>query len=403
MTVSGAFNWTAGTLTGGGSMTISDTAAVGGWVTLDDFVLINTGTITWAGGLWIYFYNGAGIDNQAAGSFLIDTASGTSSLGYGGASAGTFTNAGTVTKSGAGTTQFNVPFTNRNAVDINGGTLILGNSSTHTGSFAVAAGQTLQISGNHSFEAVNVLSGSGSLVVSGTASFPEAFDTAGAVTITGNSTFGAGADFIDLTLSGTLSSSGAVTVSGAFNWTAGTLTGGGSMTISDTAAVGGWVTLDDFDLINTGTITWAGGLWIYFYNGAGIDNQAAGSFLIDTASGTSSLGYGGASAGIFTNAGTLTKSGAGTVTFNVPFTNSNAVDINGGTLALASSSTHTGSFAVAAGQTPQISAITGFEAVNVLSGSGSLVVSGTASFPEAFDTASAVTITGNSTFWRSNT
>ena len=399
VTVSGAFNWTAGTLTGGGSMTIGGTAAIG-WVTLDDFDLINTGTITWTGG-FIYFYNGAGIDNQAAGSFLIDTVSGISYLGYfSGASAGTFTNAGTLTKSGAGTVQLNVPFTNSAAVDLSGGTLVLYSSGTHTGSFAIAAGQTLQISGNQTFDTDAVISGSGDVVVSGTASFAEAFDYAGAVTITGSATFGAGANFIDLTLSsGTLSSSAAVTVSGAFNWTAGTLTGGGSMTIGDTAVVVGWVTLDDFVLINTGTITWAGGLWIYFYNGAGIDNQAAGSFLIDTVSGTSYLGYfSGASAGTFTNAGTLTKSGAGTVQFNVPFTNSNAVDINGGTLALASSSTHTGSFAVAAGQTLQIIGNHSFEAGTVISGSGDLVVSGTASFAEAFDYTGAVTISGSATF-----
>ena len=398
VTVSGTLNWTAGTLTGGGSMTIGGTAAVGGWVTLDDFDLINTGTITWAGGLWIYFYNGAGIDNRAAGSFLIDTASGTSSLGYGSASAGTFTNAGTVTKSGAGATQFNVPFTNSNAVDINGGTLALASSSTHTGSFAVAAGQTLQIIGNHSFEAGTVISGSGDVVVSGTASFAEALDYAGAVTITGSSSFGAGANFIDLTLSsGTLNSSAAVTVSGAFNWSGGTLTGGGSMTIGGTAAIGFLVTLDDFDLINTGTISWSG-LYLYFYNGAVIDNRAAGSFLIDTVSGTSYLGWSSASAGTLTNAGTLTKSGAGTTQFNVPFTNSNAVYISGGTQVLNSSGTHTGSFAVAAGQTLQIIGNHSFEAGTVISGSGDLVVSGTASFAEAFDYAGAVTITGSSSF-----
>jgi hypothetical protein len=139
----------------------------------------------------------------------------------------------------------------------------------------------------------------------------------------------------------TLSSSGAVTVSGAYNCTAGTLTGGGSMTIGGTAAIGYSVTLDDFDLINTGNITWAEGLWIYFYNGAAIDNQASGSFLIDNA-GSSYLGYSSASSGTFTNAGTVTKSGAGTVQFNVPFTNGGTIAINAGTVRLTSDITSSG-------------------------------------------------------------
>ena len=44
---SGTFDWTAGTLIGGGSMTIAGTATIGVSVGLDNFHVINTGTLTW--------------------------------------------------------------------------------------------------------------------------------------------------------------------------------------------------------------------------------------------------------------------------------------------------------------------------------------------------------------------
>ena len=147
---------------------------------------------------------------------------------------------------------------------------------------------------------------------------------------------------------GELSGSGVVTVSGLTTWSGGTMTGmgttqaNGGLTLSGTTKTfTGGRTLN-----NAGAATWS----------AGDFNAGGGAIFNNTASGTFDAQFDGAfsqnQGGVqtqFNNAGTFTKSGgAGSTAFVVAFNNSNTVNVNSGTLNLASGGASTGDWAIAA-------------------------------------------------------
>jgi hypothetical protein len=92
---------------------------------------------------------------------------------------------------------------------------------------------------------------------------------------------------------GTLSTAGTLSVTGSMSWTGGTITGFGSLDIANGAtlamsgSVGQVVTLDGVTLENAGAATLSAQnccspalFALALQNGAGIDNQAAGSFRL---------------------------------------------------------------------------------------------------------------------------
>jgi hypothetical protein len=309
--------------------------------------------------MYFYFQNGAHIENSSSGNITFDLApTDTAYVGYPGGISGSFTNAGTLTLSGAaGTVSFRIPFSNSGSVDIGESTLQLGLDSIYTGSFTVPSGATLQLYGGaQTFETGMVLSGAGHLQVSGaTLSVADPLNFTGSVTVSsGSADFNGSTDLVTLTLSGgSLGGSGDVTVSGDFTWSGNsTLTGSGAFTTSGTSTIGGWVYLDGRTLTNSGAATWeVAGMYFYFQNGAHIENSSSGSITFDFAStSTANVGYSSGTSGSFTNAGTLTLSGAaGTVQFGIPFSNSGSVDIGGSALGLSRDGTLTGSFTVPSG------------------------------------------------------
>ena len=260
--VSGPVSWSggtkidAGTLTAGGGMTISGAGAKaleGGTV---DNPAGQTTVINGTGGIIVdgggTFSNEGTVDDQVDLTF--SNASGISS--FCGSPNGSFSNSGTFTKSGgAGATRFcPTAFNNSGQVNVNSGTLSLVGGQSTVGSFAIAAGSTLNFGsfGGVSGSAPYALDGSSSVTGAGAVSFngdavtfaSGATYTAGSTTLSdGSVTFNNTAAPDGLTWSGgTLGGSGNVVVSGPVSWSggtksdAGTLTADGGMTISGAGA-----------------------------------------------------------------------------------------------------------------------------------------------------------------------
>jgi hypothetical protein len=149
----------------------------------------------------------------------------------------------------------------------------------------------------------------------------------GALTIEGFAAFAANQGFTDLTLSGTLSGMGTVTVSGMLDWSGlSTMTGGGQTILSAGSTTNinaqNIVRIIDRTVVNNAVINHLTGVLSFSLgNGALINNGLynLSSSFINTI--TSSNG----SVGVFSNAGTFNKIGAGTAQIK----NS---DIFGGTL-----------------------------------------------------------------------
>ncbi len=174
--------------------------------------------------------------------------------------------------------------------------------------------------------------------------------TGGSLDILATSTLGGGFNLSG----GSLIADGAVTVAGASTWSAGTISAGagglinnGTITLTNVA---GTVDIlnDGGTLVNNGTIIQqgAGGLRIDAGSGPYIpttlENQA-GAFYIFEADSNVAQGYN--NGGIFTNAGTISKTTTtGTSAITTQFSNSAAIDVETGTLVLApsSGSTNTG-------------------------------------------------------------
>src|SRR5207244_856667 len=176
---------------------------------------------------------GSTISNASTGTF---DAQSDAQVVLGFLGAATFSNAGTFKKSaGAGTTNigFGV-FNNTGLVQVQSGTLRLdAGGGTHTGSFSVAAGATLEFAGTtHSLNAGSAVTGAGTVAYTGgTATIVGAgYALAGTTRVSGlgianfNSTASTGG--LDLS-AGTLGGSGELTVTGLATWTGGTMSGAG--------------------------------------------------------------------------------------------------------------------------------------------------------------------------------
>ncbi len=357
VTVTGAMNWTAGSMSGSGRTVIPAGVTLNianpTVINLISRTLDNSGTVLWTGGTM--GVNSAVITNEPGALFQIQNPA---TFSYGGGSP-RFDNAGTLRISGAGTTFFaSVSFNNYNDTQIQSGTLQLG-GGLNNGTMEVPIGTTINFSGAFTSSAGSFVTGAGALIVSGGAS-----TLAGTVNVTGTNTFSNGSvDFTGnytctnntmifsggvanfdgtgvvapavLNLNGFLGGSSVVTVTGAMNWTAGSMSGSGrtvipagaTLTISNPS----FMAINNRTLDNGGTTLWTGA-GIINLNAAVITNRVGALFNVQNAS---SFNFGGG-APRFDNAGIFRKSaGIGTATIggSVPFTNYGTVDIQSGFLA----------------------------------------------------------------------
>ena len=134
---------------------------------------------------------------------------------------------------------------------------------------------------------------------------------------------------------GTLSGTGAVTVSGDFAWSGGSMTGAGSTVGQGTMELSGFSSkeLTDRSLVNEGTATWTSSGFVFLERGATFDNRLGATFDIQSDSiFWNDLGIVGPQ---FDNEGTITRStSTGTVTLlgAIQATNTGAIDVESGTL-----------------------------------------------------------------------
>ncbi len=304
---------------------------------------------------------GAQLINNGAFNALDNAGIQTVSFG-GSGPRGVFTNSatGTFNKSGAGTTTLiQVPFNNAGTVHLASGTLVVGGGGTSSGAFSVDALARLTFgifSGSaHTLTAASSVSGAGNVSFDGGInSFAGSYDVGGTTTVNDGaanfdtaSTTGAGA-----ISGGTLGGSGAFEVSGDFLWTGGSMGGAGTTTIAGTLAISGDNSKSLGNggnsgrvLINNGAANLSGGeLFLEDSNGANPGPQFVnnGTFnALDNAGIKVSGGSG--LRGVFTNSATgiFNKTGVGTVTIQVPFTNAGTVSANDGTLSFSGPFTQT--------------------------------------------------------------
>jgi choice-of-anchor C domain-containing protein len=165
-----------------------------------------------------------------------------------------FSNTGTFTKTGGGSTVFRnnpgagnsgVLFNNSGTVEVQEGTLQLLAGGTHTGDFTGATGTTLKFAGTHTFSANSDVSGGMNVDYSGT------MQITGTLTSTTTGT---------TTLNGTVTGSGDWDVSGPWAWTGGTMSGSGTTIVANGSISGaGTKTLNDRILRSAGNIEWSEG------------------------------------------------------------------------------------------------------------------------------------------------
>jgi hypothetical protein len=352
LTVTEAFAWTGGTLTGTGSLVIGPLAngsiSSGAGKSLDGGrQLINEGTLTMSGaGLNLSNGGGANATFDNRGTFTVTDEADFTWSNFNGQPV-FVKNSGTFVKSGTGTTSVLAPtqIINSGEIQVLAGVLQLSAQGTQSGALNVSAGATLNLSaGTYTLTTGGTLTAAGAMRITGgtlTLNDPAIFAngielSAGGFTV--NSTM----ELPSLTMSGgTLAGTGVLTIANAFAWTGGTLTGTGKLVLapaaSGTISGGAGKSLDGGrQLVNEGSLTLSGA-GLSFSNGSGgdatLDNR--GTFAVTDEADFSWSNFNGQPVFV-KNSGTFVKSGVGTTTSMNPtsFTNSGLLSVQGGVLAL---------------------------------------------------------------------
>ncbi len=407
LTVNGPFNWMGGTINNTGGVTLNGTSSLtgsAGQMSLSGGgLIINAGSLTWSGSGLNFTFGVATLTNLSAGTITI--ASDASTQNGGGVN--TIGNAGLLRKTGGtGTTAFgNVALVNTGDVQVQSGTLNLGDGGSATGTFEVSANSTLQFGGStYTLSSAASVTGAGSAVFSGgTVNAGGAYNLAGTNTFSGatvnftnnytitnesvvisggavNFNTGGTLNFASLSLSaGTLGGNLAVPVNGPFNWSAGTINNTAGVTLNGTSSLtgsAGQMSLSSGGLlINAGSLTWSGSGLNFTFGVATLTNLSSGTIII--ASDVSTQNGGGVNT--IGNAGLLRKTGGtGTTAFGVvSLVNTGDVQVQSGTLNLGNGGSATGTFEVSANATLQFSGSTyTLSSAASITGAGSAVFSG---------------------------
>ncbi len=312
LTASGPSAWTGGSMSGTGTTSFNAGLAIGSGAgkVLDGRQLVLAGASSWTGNSALIFSNGATLVNK--GSFTDDSP--ILAVLYSGSGKGFSNEIGaSYIKNGAGDTVIEVPFTNNGTLTVNAGSLILEAGAGGSGSYSAASAATL------AFNAPTNIA---------------RLDWGG----------------------GTLSGSGAVTVTKLSNWTGGTLSGMGPAMVSTSfngglnlsGAQGRFIDYRSVTL--NGTTTWSdGGGSLSFKTGALLINN--GNF-IDQTNGFAEFVSADTSGGFVNNVGaSYTKTSNTTTIIRTSFTNDGSVAVNAGVLRLLGSVSGSGSFSAARGAT----------------------------------------------------
>jgi hypothetical protein len=253
LTVTGSMTWSGGIMSGAGTTAIGRGASLvlsdgDRAKALDGRALANAGTATVAGAYYLAVLNGAVLTNQPGAAF--DLQADTDFLGDGRSA---FVNAGTLRKSGPGTTTFySLPFTNTGTVEVQAGTLATAAGFSNAGSITIGAGSVLRVNGGYT------QTGGSTTLAGGTLTAAGLVDVQGGV-LAGSGTINASVRNDARLLIGDSATAGALAINGDYTQTA-----DGTLTVK----VGGYSPGSDFDqLIVSGQATLDGTLVVTLTGG----------------------------------------------------------------------------------------------------------------------------------------
>ena len=355
--VSGQLEWVGGTV--GGALTV----ATNGLLLLSGTgskslhgAVTNWGTVRVTGASdWSFYDWNTWLVNEASGVVDVQNDRALSYNNYG----GYLLNRGTFRKSaGAGVTTVNLPFSNTGLVEVQTGTVRFSSGGTVGGTYDVAGGAVLELSGG-SFSVSGVPVFGGAVVsrfTGGTLTLPT--DIIANLAMVGGTLvlgpgFQDGGSITNLTLNGPWLS-GAYGVSGQLEWVGGTV--GGPLTV----ATNGLLLLSGTGskslhgaVTNWGTVRVTGASdWSFYDWNTWLVNEASGVVDVQNDRALSYNNYG----GYLLNRGTFRKSaGAGVTTVNLPFSNTGLVEVQTGTVRFSSGGTVGGTYDVAGGAVLELS------------------------------------------------
>ncbi len=353
LTVNTAFTWTGGFVIGGSGAAVvladATTSTMSNGVLHTDGRIENHGTFSLLAGASV---GGTGtFDNRgtlelAGTNFNIRTL-----------------NSGSIRKTGAGTTTHGSAVTHTGSMLVEAGTLILnGSTSTMGGTSTVSSGAILRLGGATTHVAGGTIGGAGALQLNG-----------GLHTVTGATTWSAAT--VTWTSGDIHTTLGSVTVSGAFAWNGGFLTGAGGhaliLATSVNATQTAGVLHTDGRLENHGTVALPAGASV---SGSGtFDNRGT-------------LELAGANYSIRTlNSGTIRKTGAALTTHGSTFTNTGALVVEAGELRLnGGNNAVSGTVTISAGAVLRFGNTSTLQAGLTTAGAGTLEVAGTVTVLSAY-------------------
>jgi len=362
VTLAGTLNWSGGTMAGTGRTILASaaTANLTGSATKGlNRTLQNSAlsTINYSGTA-LFFGLGApvaGVIDNLSGAVLNVTGQG--DFTQSSAAAHAVNNSGTFNKSGAGSTDFSgVAFNNTGTANLLGGTLNLNSGGSQSGATDVATGAALAWNSTATHTASATLTGAGAITFAGgTHNYSGALLAVGPVNLSGATlNFNTPQTFANLTFtSGTLGGSANLTLTNTLVWSGGTMAGSGRTIIAGSASAslttastkGLTRTFDNF-----GTATYSGTA-LFFGLGApvaGVFNNHTGAVLNVTAGGDFVESF--AAAHAVNNSGTMNQTSSGSTEFTgVALNNTGRLQVTNGAVTAATSANNSGRIDLAAG------------------------------------------------------
>ncbi len=300
-TNSGDFHWSGGTTTGGGTLDNTGNFNLTGASVVLDGTTFHTSAIgvsSFEGLGSVVLNNAAAVHNEGNFFLLNDGA-----IGTGDATAVSFENSGTVTRAtGTGVFSINIPFNHSGTINLNSGSLALnGGGTAANSSFHTQAGTALYVGTNYTFGANNVMTGDGATHFS----------------------------------NGSLHVTGSLATDGSFNWTGGTLDGGGLFQVKGGLVIApgsGGVFISGTTLENAlGSEAVISGASATHISGGGTYRNAG----ITRLQGTNNFSDDGGGSNSIVNSGTLIRDGGtGNYTVTLPVHNTGTIRSSSGALLL---------------------------------------------------------------------